>query len=123
MSSIENMLCIYCRNTTITTTELGNGFTFNKSEDDNHIETNLYSICPTCNKYSYIQPSTLLYSETSIKNSNRLTDIKHDPKLIQISGHCTACNSDTIFKQFATSNYDLKYKYICTKCDTFFNSI
>lgn len=124
MSSIENMLCIFCKNTTITTTEKNSTFTFNKSEDGNDEQiTNLYSICNTCNKYSYIQPGTLLYSEASIKNTNRLTDIKYDPKLIEITGHCTACNTNTIFKQFASSNIDLKYKYICTKCDTFFNTI
>lgn len=123
MNSIESMLCIFCKNTTITTTEKGPDFTFNRSQDSESKESNLYSICTTCNKYSYIKLGALLYSETSSKNLNRLTDIKYDPKLIEISGHCTACDKDTIFKQFASSNFDLKYKYICTKCDTFFNSV
>lgn len=123
MNSIENMLCIFCKNTTITTTEKGPTFTFNRSEDNETAESKLYAICTTCNKYSYIKLGALLYSETSAKNINKLTDIKYDPKLIEITGQCTACNQNTIFKQFASSNIDLKYKYICTKCDTIFNSI
>lgn len=123
MDSIENMLCIFCKNTTITTTEKIHGLTYNKSEDETSSLTTLYSVCLSCNKYSYIKPGTLLYSETSIKNTNRLTDIKYDPKLIEIDSNCTVCNTTTVFKQFAQNNTDLKYKYICTKCNTFFNSL
>lgn len=122
MNSIENMLCSYCKNTTITTTEKTPEYTFNKSEDSAEAST-LYSICTTCNKFSYIQPGTLLYSEAPSKNIQRLSDVKYDPKLIEITGNCEACKQDTIFKQFATNNFDLKYKYICIKCDTIFASV
>lgn len=123
MNSIENMLCIFCKNTTITTTEINSNVTFNKSTSDEEFKSNMYSICNTCNKYSYIKPGTLLYSETSIKNANKLIDIKYDPKLIEISSHCSKCNEERQFKQFANNNNDLKYKYICTTCDSFYNSI
>lgn len=121
MNPIENLLCIFCRNSTIISTEKPQNYIYNKSNDDekNNV-TNLYSICTLCNKYSYIQPNTLLYNENFLKINSILTDIKYDPKLITIDMYCKKCEKETEFKMFAEDNFDLQYKYICTNCDTFY---
>lgn len=123
MSSLENMLCLFCKNSTIISTEKPLNYIFNKSVDEKSEMTTLYSICTSCNKYSYVKENTLLYNETFSKLSNILTDIKYDPKLLTVDTHCKACKTDTQYKMFATSNSDLRFKYICMNCDQIFNSI
>jgi hypothetical protein len=119
-SSLENMLCIFCKNSTIISTEKPMTYIYNKSTEENN-KTSLFSICNTCNKYSYIKEETLLYHEVISKISNKLIDIKYDPKLITIDTHCTECDTDTQYKMFADNNNDLKFKYICVNCDSFMN--
>lgn len=121
-TSLENMLCIFCKNSTIISTEKPTTYIYNKSSDEVDNITTLYSICNTCNKYSYIKYDTILYHEVLSKLSNKLVDIKYDPKLITIDTHCSACDTDTQYKMFADNNNDLKFKYICVNCNQFFNS-
>ena len=122
MNSIENMLCIFCKNSTIISTDKPSNYDYNSSNEDTRTSS-LYSICTTCNKYSYINENTLLYNEVLSKSSSRLVDIKYDPKLIQLKNNCTICKKETTFKMFANNNNDQRYKYICTECNTFFSSI
>jgi hypothetical protein len=119
MNNIDNLLCIFCRNSTIISSEKPGDCIFNKSiEDDN--KTNLYSICLLCNKYSYIKVGTVLYNESFSKIQTIITDIKYDPKLISIKQYCNVCKEDRIFKMFYNNKYDLKSNYICCTCDNFF---
>ena len=122
MNSIENMLCIFCKNSTIISTDKPSNYDFNTSNEDTHTSS-LYSICTTCNKYSYIKNETLLYNEVLSKNSTKLVDIKYDPKLIKLDNHCTKCNKTTTFKMFANNNNDQRYKYICLECNSFYSSL
>lgn len=122
MNSIENMLCVFCKNSTIISTDKPSNYDFNSSNEDKN-NSSLFSICTTCSKYSYINEGTLLYNEVLSKNSSKLIDIKYDPKLIQLKHDCTVCQKQTTFKMFADNNNDQKYKYICTVCNTFFTSL
>jgi len=121
MNKLENLLCIFCRNSTIISTEKPADVLYNKSTDDGIEKTNMYSICPLCNKYSYIKVGTLLYNENFLKIQNINIDIKYDPKLIQLKQYCSVCKDESIFKMFYSDEHDIKAKYICTTCDTFFN--
>lgn len=122
-SYLENMLCIFCKNSTIISTEKPSSYIYNRSTEETTNITSLFSICNTCNKYSYIKQDTLLYHEVLSKISNKLIDIKYDPKLITFDVHCNSCDTDTQYKMFADNNHDLKFKYICVNCNKFFNTI
>lgn len=120
MASIENLLCIFCRNSTILSTEKPQDFILNVSNENQVNKTGLYSICSLCHKYSYIQQGTVLYYEKFSKIHKTLIDIKYNPRLICIDMNCTVCEQETTFKMFANDNFDINYKYICTKCNTFY---
>lgn len=122
MNSIENMLCIFCKNSTIISTEKPTSYEFNYSNEETN-PSSLFSICTTCSKYSYVKIDTLLYNEVISKNSSKLIDIKYDPKLIQIKNDCNVCKKITTFKMFANNNNEQRYRYICLECNTFFSSI
>ena len=71
MNSIENMLCVFCKNSTIISTDKPSNYDFNSSNEDKN-NSSLFSICTTCSKYSYINEGTLLYNEVLSKNSSKL---------------------------------------------------
>jgi hypothetical protein len=111
----DALLCIFCRNSTIISTDKPINCILNKSKDDE--DTGMYSICFKCNKYSNIVLGSTLYNESYYKFDNIITDIKHNPKLIQITNTCLHCNKDTKLKMFAYDDLDLNYKVICMECD------
>lgn len=121
--TIDNILCIFCKNSTILSTERSQYCDINTSEDETKYETGLYSICVTCNKFSYITENTLIYNEVIIKASNKILDIKYNPKLVSFDVHCSNCKTDTTYKMFSDNNNDLNYKYICVNCDKIFTKI
>lgn len=122
MNNLDKILCRFCRNSTIISTEKPSNCLFNKSEDE-EVQGNPYSICTVCNIYSYINLGTILYNENFSKSHNIINDIKYDPKLITIDEFCKNCGEDQSMKMFASNNFDLKYKLICPKCNTIYDFI
>jgi len=117
MSIIENLLCFICRNSTIISTEKSVDHVPNRSSNEQD-SSKLYSICSVCKIYSCINPGTILFHEKFSKVTSIIADIKYDPKLMSLTQYCDICKKDRLFKMFANSNIDIKYKIICMECDT-----